>query len=474
MALRALMLNKQISDTRKLLEAAMNKHTELEKREAELEQSIEEAQTDEEKAAVEEAVSAFEEEKKANEEEVADFEKKLTELEEELAEEERNQTIPQANTITAPVKDSEVVSDNKRDGGNVKMIRSKFFGMTMEERTAFLENEEVKGFLARARELGKEKRAVSGAELLIPTVVLSLIRENITKYSKLIGKVNLVPVPGKARQNVMGTIPEAVWTEMCGKLNELALGFTGVEVDGYKVGGFIPVCNAVLEDSDENLAAIIIDALGQAIGYALDKAIVFGTGTKMPVGIFTRLAQTADPQDPRTTIPWVDLHTSNIMKIAGTVTGIKFFQELLKDSAAAKSTYARGGKFWVMNETTHNAIMAESLSINAAGAIVAGVNNQMPVVGGEIIELNFMPDNVIIGGYGELYLLAERDGGQFASSEHVRFTDDQTVFKGTARYDGLPVIAEGFVAIGIAGTTPSASGISFAQDTANAASQAAG
>ena len=146
--------------------------------------------------------------------------------------------------------------------------------------------------------------------------MLSLIRENISKYSKLISKVNLVSVPGTSRQNIMGTIPEAVWTEMCAKLNELDLSFMGVEIDGYKVGGFIPVCNAVLEDSDENLATIIIDALGQAIGYALDKAIVFGTGTKMPVGIFTRLAQEADPSDPRTTIPWVDLHTSTIVKIA--------------------------------------------------------------------------------------------------------------------------------------------------------------
>lgn len=464
MALRALMLNKQISEKRKALESAKEKRTELEKREAELEKAIEEAETDEEKAAVEEAVEGFEAEKKANEEEITELEKTLSDLDNELAEEERGQEVPTEET-PAPV----VVTEERTREVNT-MHRTKFFGMSIEERNAFLNNDEVKSFLERVRVLGKEKRDISGKELLIPSVVLSLLRENISKYSKLISKVNLVPVPGTARQNVMGTIPEAVWTEMCAKLNELDLSFTGVEIDGYKVGGFIPVCNAVLEDSDENLAAIIIDALGQAIGYALDKAIIFGTGTKMPIGIFTRLAQTADPSDPRTTIPWADLHTSNILKIASTKTGIDFFKELLKDAAAAKSNYARGGKFWVMNETTKNAVLAESLSINAAGAIVAGVNAQLPVIGGDIVELNFMPDNVIIGGYGELYLLAERAEAKMAQSEHVRFIEDQTVFKGTARYDGLPVIAEGFVAIGINGTTPSASSISFAPDTANAAS----
>ena len=53
---------------------------------------------------------------------------------------------------------------------------------------------------------------------------------------------------------------------MCANLNELDLSFYEAEVDGYKVGGFIPVCNANLEDSDLNLAAEIISAIGQAIG----------------------------------------------------------------------------------------------------------------------------------------------------------------------------------------------------------------
>jgi hypothetical protein len=38
--------------------------------------------------------------------------------------------------------------------------------------------------------------------------------------------------------------------------------------------------------------------------------------------------------------------------------------------------------------------------------------------------------------------------------------------KGTARYDGTPVIAEAFVLIGIKGTTPNGT-MSFASDTAN-------
>ena len=80
----------------------------------------------------------------------------------------------------------------------------------------------------------------------------------------------------------------------------------------------------------------------------------------------------------------------------------------------------------------------------------------MPVIGGEIIELPFIPDGNIVCGYGSAYLLAERAGTQLGQSEHYKFVEDQTVFKGTARYDGAPAIAEAFVVIGINGTTPTA------------------
>jgi len=106
------------------------------------------------------------------------------------------------------------------------------------------------------------------------------------------------------------------------------------------------------------------------------------------------------------------------------------------------------------------------VAVDAAGRIVTGVADVMPVVGGVIEVLSFIPDNVIIGGYFDLYTLAERAGQQFASSEHVRFLQDQTVFKGTARYDGAPAIAEAFVAIGLGGATPTPA-MTFATDTAN-------
>ena len=121
-----------------------------------------------------------------------------------------------------------------------------------------------------------------------------------------------------------------------------------------------------------------------------------------------------------------------------------------------------------MNETTFTTLQAEGLSVNAAGQIVTGMNGTMPVVGGIVEVLDFMPDNMIVGGYFDLYLLAERAGVSIKRDDSVKFLEDASVWKGTARYDGKPVIAEGFVAIGIKNTAPSAASITFAPDVANA------
>ena len=459
MALRALMLRKRLDEAKKSLEE-LRASNDFETREAELEQAINEAETDEEKQAVEEEVGKFEADKKEYEEQEAKLDAEVRQLESDLAEVEKAQEV----TTPAPVVERKEIH---------KMETRKFFRMNAQERDAFFANDEVQAFLQRMRDMKGQNRSVSGAELLIPTVVLELIRENIMDYSKLYRHVNVRPVSGKARQTVMGVIPEAVWTEMCGVLNELDISFGGVEVDGYKVGGFVAICNATLEDSDINLAEAIITALGQAIGLALDKAILYGTGTKMPRGIVPRLVETAEPAGNTSTIPWKDLHTKNVKTIPSSATGQAFFRALVLAAGNAKGKYSRGIKFWAMNEQTYTAVIAEALSINAAGAIVTGIQATMPVIGGDIEVLDFIPDNVIVGGYGDLYLLAERADTSIQQSEHAQFIQDNTVFKGTARYDGLPVIAEGFVAIGINGVTPTGD-MTFAPDVANEPAEISG
>lgn len=471
--LKVLILRKKIDAANKKLETLKTKEEELNKRAAEIETAINEAAemsgTEEEIAeaqrTVEEEATAFDEEKKALDSEKADLEKEIAGMEKELEEAEAEQ-----DTEPAPAAEK----DPEERGEKIEMAnRMKFFrNMSLQDRNAMFEREDVKAYVAELRAVIKEKREVKNAGLLIPEVFIGLLKENVFEYSKLYKHINVVSISGNGREVVQGKIGEAIWTECCANLNELEINFNDAEVDCFKVGGFVKVCNAVLEDSDVNLADAILDAIGQAIGLGLDKAILYGRNTnaaqKMPLGVVSRLAQTSEPANyPATARPWEDLHTSNIITISAGVTGAALIQQITLASGAMKSDYSRGEIVWVMNRTTYTKIMAQTVATDAQGRIVSGVSDRMPVTGGIIEVLNFIPDNTIIGGFFDLYLLAERDGAKFAQSEHAFFINDATVFKGTARYDGQPVIAEGFIVIGLESTTPDATAVAFAPDVAN-------
>ena len=472
MALKALMLRKKIDARKKLLESLNEKDSDFSVRKEELVSAINEAEKDEELDAVNEEIEKLESDIAANNSEKEKIEGEIAALADELAEIEKEdepetEAVEEVAEVTpedpTPVrKDEEVITMDKR---NI------FAKMNMEERKAIFAQDDVKGWVNEFRSAIKEKRALNNIGLTIPEVFLGYLRQNIENYSKLYKHVTVRRISGQGREVIEGTIPEAVWTECCANINELDLSWNDVETGCFKVAGFFKVCNATLEDSDIDLASELLTAIGQAIGRALDKAILFGRNTsanyKMPLGIVSRLAQESQPADYSATArTWADLHSTHMLTISNAVTGLDLFKTILLDSAVIDNKYARGEKVWVMNETTRIFLMAQGMNINAAGQIVVPVDGSMPVVGGIIEVLDFMPNYVIVGGYFDLYLLAERAGQQFASSEHVKFLQDQTVFRGTARYDGLPVIAESFLALGINGTSPTAT-MTFAADNAN-------
>ena len=468
MALKVLMLRKRLDGLRNQLAALRERDDEFKTREAQLAAAIDEIETDEERSAVDEMVTAFEQERADHEQAEEELENQIRDLENELGEAEADQ-----NTDPAPEAGNNPADNAERNNGRILNMRHNIFSrMGAQERDAFFAREDVRSYLGEVRAAIREKRALTNVGVTIPQVLLPLLKEAVAENSKLLKYVNLQAIGGEARMPVMGTVPEAFWTECCANLNEMDLAFSDAELDCYKVGGFYAVCNATLEDSDADLASLLLEAIGKGIGIALDKAILFGRNisgnSKMPLGIATRLVQTSEPAGyPATARTWVDLHTSNVATIADNVTGANLIAAIITNAAAAVNKYTGSAMTWVMNKKTYTKIMAATVSVNAQGQIVSGVANQMPVVGGDIVQFEGVPDNMIVAGYMDLYLLGERAGAKFATSEHVRFLSDQTVFKGTARYDGMPVIAEGFVFIGIGGVTPAVSGVTFAQDIAN-------
>lgn len=421
MALKQLMLAKKIAQRKSLLEQLTTQEESFVTRSAELEKAIEEANEDEEVQTVESEIEKLEDEKAEHDAKKSKLEGEIAELEGEL--EELNQQAPdntQRSAGPAPKKQTKFE-------GESRMKVNKY--ETRSEMLDRLNQPEVREFYGKLREAVMNKRALTGTDLVVPAVVMDRVRPMLGDYSNLYSEVEVVPLNGTARAIVDGAIPEAVWTEQTGALSELALGFEAVELDGWKVGGFIPVANAIIEDSMIDLANYIEDRIARAIGKALDKAILTGTGAagKQPEGVIPAITAAAVTSD----FSYADF----LPHLGAVDDGEDTVGEII--AVMKRSTY-------------YSHFLAQSIATTSDGRTVAQNVDNPRIAGLRVVFSQYAPADAVVIGDFKQYMLGERRGVQLAASDEVRFIEDQTVFKGTARYDGKPADAGAFLLVNYA------------------------
>lgn len=473
MALKVIMLRRTIERKRSELEALQAGDAEFLRREAELETAIGEAETDEQQAAVAAEVETFEAERDAHNAARDALAAEIEALENELSEAERSAPAPENRSVQRTeerrMNPMPMTDINIRE---LPLSTRAFDALPLERRQAIIAQDDVKTFLGQLRSFKGQTRAVSGADLLVPTVMLDLIAENRFRYSKLLRRVRMRNLRGSGKQPVAGLIPPAVWTGACKRLNEITLVFNEVSLENYKNAAVVVVCNSDLEDADMDLAAFIVEAISESLGLSDDMAILYGKGAayNMPLGVVTRLAQTSQPESYPVNAPtWVDLHTTNVLTINGpSLTGAAFWEALNTATGNTFTRYSRGDLSWAMNSKTYNYLRGKAIATSVTGEWVAIIGGSLPIISGQIDVLEFMPDYDIVGGYFDLYLWGQRRGIVIGMDEMglTNRLNDQTVFFGKERADGMPVIPGAFVAINIYNQSPTTT-ILFPSDDAN-------
>ena len=234
MALRQLMLAKQIADKEKELEEMRGKDAEFETREKELETSIEEANTEEERSVVDEEITKFTEEKEAHEERKSELETELGELRGKMKEYEK-----------APEK-REKEKDMGKRSEEIEEARSAI--------NAFVKSK------GQVRE-GGFKEADAG--ILIPVEILAPQEKpedivDLRNYVKVVGvnsSSGKYPVIAKSGSK-MSTVEEL---EQNPELSKPKISNIDYSIATRR--GYIPISQEAIDDADYDVTGLIRDEI---------------------------------------------------------------------------------------------------------------------------------------------------------------------------------------------------------------------
>lgn len=234
MALRQLMLAKQIADKEKELEEIRGKDADFETREKELETSIEEANTEEERSVVDEEITKFTEEKEAHEERKSELETELGELRGKMKEYEK-----------APEK-REKEKDMGKRSEEIEEARSAI--------NAFVKSK------GQVRESGFKE---ADAGILIPVEILAPQEkpEDIVDLKNYVKNVSVNSASGKypviaKSGSKMSTVKEL---EQNPELSKPKISNIDYSIATRR--GYIPISQEAIDDADYDVTGLIRDEI---------------------------------------------------------------------------------------------------------------------------------------------------------------------------------------------------------------------
>lgn len=267
-----------------------------------------------------------------------------------------------------------------------------------------------------------------GTEIIIPEEAEDSLTELIKQYSALYSEVRMIPIGIDGRAVVSVDDVKAVWSFSADVLAELDSSLAAVELADNKLGCFTSVPNSTLENALIDMALYIEDLLAQAMAYGFDDAVINGVGNNTsvfePRGIMMNL-----PATNQVTLTMGAMNQSSVSP-GHILNEISLITSGTKDDI--------GEVIAVMKRKTYYNYAA------------AGANSSLPYPNLNGVRVKFTPavgDKKIILGDFKQYVMGKRRGVQIASSDQVKFTDDQTLFKVSGRFDGQPLNNAAFVEI---------------------------
>ena len=205
--------------------------------------------------------------------------------------------------------------------------------------------------------------------------------------------------------------------------------FAQARLDAKKLTAYTVVGNELLSDSAIALEATLNPMFAEAIAYFEDDAFIAGSGAGQPLGVLNADALVSVSKETgqnADTIVWENI--------------VKMFSRMLP------SSLMRG--VWYCNPDVFPQLATMSLSVGTGGSAV-WLNNGVAGPPATILgrPVFFTEKSETVGDAGDLmfvdfsyYLIGDRQSLTVATSPHVQFVNDRTVWRFIQRVDGRPAI----------------------------------
>lgn len=206
--------------------------------------------------------------------------------------------------------------------------------------------------------------------------------------------------------------------------------FGRVKLDATKQTALAYLSNEVIRDSAPSVSAILNQMLPQAMGYDADISFLKGTGAGEPLGALNAsnpglISVAAETGQPTATIVWQNV--------------LRMYARMLPTSIP--------NAVWLASPDTFVELATMALNVGTGGSAVwitdAHGAPVLTLLGRPVIMTEKTPG--VLGAAGDLslvdfsyYLVGIRDSLMIDTSDHVKFTSDQTTVRAIARNDGRP------------------------------------
>lgn len=258
--------------------------------------------------------------------------------------------------------------------------------------------------------------------------ILSRIRKVTVQGNGL--KVLAVNETSRANGSRWGGVT-AAWQGEADPMGAGKPAFRQVDLNLKKLTALCYATDELLQDAAA-LEGVIMDAFAEEMVFKLEDAIINGTGAGQPLGILNSPALVTQAIEATQTIANTSTFlAANLSKMWG-----RLFSRSQQDAV------------WLINQEILNKLYTATLGGTSAvsGIFIApGRFNETPfatIFGRPVIPVEYAaaegtPGDIILADLGQ-YLAIDKGGVQSASSIHVRFVNDETVFRFVYRADGLP------------------------------------